>query len=188
MDSLKKYLMSLKSEQISETKKLEELLSKCWHQFQGSDNERMHGDKLHGRMEGVNWNPPVLSFIIERHGGTVIGSSRAKKHHWILNIDDMTATYSISGYRQIKPMDKRLNTKKLGKEIAEIISNRTDDFRLKWYGDNEVRILIGEAIPATNKQTTSNRRKRFKRVLGEQLDKIGWKEIKRDRYKRLEGS
>jgi hypothetical protein len=37
----------------------------------------MTGQKLLGRMEEVVWEPPILSFTVERHGGTVQGSSRA---------------------------------------------------------------------------------------------------------------
>src|SRR5690348_6585826 len=55
---------------------LERLAAACWHEFQGGDGG-MTGEKLLGRMEEVFWEPPVLSFIVERHGRTVMGSSRA---------------------------------------------------------------------------------------------------------------
>lgn len=58
---------------ISDTTELERLLAAYWDELNGDDGG-MEGYKLLGRMEAVVWKP-ILSFRIERHGGTVIGSS-----------------------------------------------------------------------------------------------------------------
>ena len=41
----------------------------------------MWASKL-GRMEKVEWQPPYLTFSIERHGATVKGSTRAELQNW----------------------------------------------------------------------------------------------------------
>src|SRR5215831_20472355 len=50
------------------------LLANCWHELEGAGETAMQARKL-DRAEDVSWNPPVLSFTIERHGATVLGSS-----------------------------------------------------------------------------------------------------------------
>ena len=58
---------------------VQELLSECWNDIDGGDVDSMATFKLE-RMEQLRWNPPDLSFVIERHGAIVAGrSSRAQK-------------------------------------------------------------------------------------------------------------
>jgi len=66
------------------------LLAACWHEFGGGDSERMHAGKV-GRMETVRWDPPVLSFRIERHGAMGAGSTRAGLQEWRVDLDRKTA-------------------------------------------------------------------------------------------------
>ena len=72
-----KSALGIKPRRIDQPRKLERLLSEVWDDLGGSDCG-MAGHKLIGRMEHVEWNPPVLTFTIERHGGTVLGSTRAE--------------------------------------------------------------------------------------------------------------
>ena len=65
-------------------------LAGCWREFTGSASERMHAGKL-GRMEAVRWDPPVLSFTIERHGAMSGGSTRAELQQWRIDLDRKTA-------------------------------------------------------------------------------------------------
>jgi hypothetical protein len=44
-----------------------------WADLEGASDEAMEPWKL-GRMENPEWLPPVLTFVVERHGGTVLGS------------------------------------------------------------------------------------------------------------------
>lgn len=64
----------------------------------------MEAYKLLGRMEQVRWEPPVLSFIVERHGETVNGSTRAELQHWEVAVENRTARIVKTGQRQLKPM------------------------------------------------------------------------------------
>ncbi len=60
----------------------------------------MHAGKL-GRMEDVRWEPPVLSFRIERHGAMGVGSTRAELQNWRVDFDLKPAQCECSrGYRQ----------------------------------------------------------------------------------------
>jgi hypothetical protein len=48
------------------------------------------------RAEELSWNPPILSFTIERHGATARGSSRAELHEWTVNLHEGTAHWAAS--------------------------------------------------------------------------------------------
>jgi hypothetical protein len=50
---------------------LDRALAGCWDGFRGSDEGGMESYKLLRRMENVWWRPPILTFTIERHGGTL---------------------------------------------------------------------------------------------------------------------
>jgi hypothetical protein len=63
---------------VTDTSELEAILASCWHEFDGANLNGMAGYKLRGRMEDVEWRPPILTFTDGRHGGTVPGSSRAE--------------------------------------------------------------------------------------------------------------
>lgn len=82
MEALQELLAALPPGPIPEDIKLDKALAACWDGFRGSDDGGMKDDKLLGRMENVQWQPPILTFTIERHGGTVNGSTRAELQHW----------------------------------------------------------------------------------------------------------
>ena len=100
--------------------------------------------KLLGRMESVAWNPPVLTFRIARHGGTVLGSTRAAIHEWQVNLQDKTAYCQKVSYRQVSPRNSPLNVVRLANETYELIEKRSPDSRLTWYPDGSVRVHVGE--------------------------------------------
>jgi len=74
------YLRGHEPGRLRETAELERHLAESWATFEGNDSEGMTAEKLPGRMEQVEWTPPVLNFVIERHGGACLGSSRAPQH------------------------------------------------------------------------------------------------------------
>lgn len=82
---LKKRLLRLEPGEVGEVGPLAALLAGCWHEFGGADSERIHAGQL-GRMETVPWNPPVLSFRIERHGAMGLGSTRAETQDWRVDL------------------------------------------------------------------------------------------------------
>ena len=73
---LQRHLAALAPGAIADIGKLAALLAGCLHQVEGTHAQGMHAGKL-ARMEAVRWEPPLLSFIIERHGAMALGSTRA---------------------------------------------------------------------------------------------------------------
>ncbi len=156
------------------SKKVLELLSECWPVLSGSDDQSTTPDKV-CRSENLKWKSPILSFQLERHGGTVKGSTRAALHHWEVNLEKGTATIAKTGSRQLQKQDLRMDTKVLARETADRILNGENHFSLKWSGDrSNVVLAIGEIIPETNAKTTSDRRKRYKQQLDSIMSECGW--------------
>jgi hypothetical protein len=154
------------------------LLAGCWDELEGGDAEAMAPWKL-DRAEGLTWEPPVLSFEIERHGGTVMGSSRAERQSWGVNLDEGRAGCCTIGHRQLRPMQPRLNVKPLVEEIGRLIVATHEDERLMWREDGSVRVFVGKIIPDNSavKQTRVGRRRRFREALHEWLTAKGWQEV-----------
>ncbi len=138
-------------------------VSPSWDVLAGDDGG-MTRSKLFGRMERVVWQPPKFIFRIERHGATVMGSSRAELQEWTIDLEQRTKTVQTVSRRQVRPMQGRLDVQPIAEEIvAAILTGRPDD-RLKWDGEDQVRLLIGEVLPAGSavKETLAGRRKRLR--------------------------
>jgi len=116
MECLMTYLKQTPEGEIADTAELEELLAECWDEFVG-DYGGMEPHKLLGRMEDVLWSPPILEFVIERHGGTAMGSSRAELQHWTIDVEHKTVTMHVEGYRQISPRAAPLDVKPIAHDI-----------------------------------------------------------------------
>ena len=147
----------------------------------------MEGYKLLRRMEAVAWDAPVLSFRIERHGQTALGSSRASIDAWTLDIDKMTTTAEKGvGRRQVRPPLPRLDVNLLAAELCAAVTAGQPDDRLKWEGDSKVRVLIGKVIPERSavKDTLAGRRKRLRDELTRLLASAHWKLVRPNVYER----
>ena len=187
MKELLDYLASIEPGTLSDASELEVVLSKCWDDFTGGGVEGMAGYKLHKRMEGVTWAPPILNFFVERHGATVRGSTRAHLHRWDLNVRDRRALFFRGGYRQLHPMQPSLNLKPIAVEIVHLITGNEPDERLRWYPDGSVRVVVSKVPPKgyAVKQTLDGRRKRFRAEVRQMLQDTSWEEIRPDVYQRL---
>ena len=157
---------------------LVELLSACWHEFDGGKDSKMASHKIE-RMEDPEWKPPVLSFIIERHGATVNGSTRAELQKWVLNLVEGTASHGFHSYRQLYPRDAPWRGKPVGEELAKIVIVGEEDTRLKWLSEDKdwVRILTPNIIPNyyfSPKMTLSYRRSKFYEAMDNILEPAGW--------------
>ena len=122
---LQQYLDSVPSGAITDTDTLIPLLKNAWPEFDGSDQCGMTNDKL-TRIENVRWDPPWLEFTIERHGGTVLGSSRGELQHWMINIIEGIARTSTSGYRQLCRQQPPLDVSPLVERVVTAINGRDD--------------------------------------------------------------
>jgi hypothetical protein len=169
-DNLQKHLATIPPCSITDTDTLARLLADSWHEFSGDDGG-MKGHKLLGRMEDVVWNTPLLTFTIERHGGTVMGSTRASLQEWTVDMDKGTVACVEARQRQLRPNQPRLDVTSIAKEIVAQIANHQKDHRLKWYADGRVRVLVGKVLPEGSavKITLAARRKRFRAAVTERL-------------------
>jgi hypothetical protein len=66
LDCLTEYLRGQGPGRLQDTAELERHLAGSWSVFDGNDSEGMTPEKLLGRMEQLEWSPPVLTFRIER--------------------------------------------------------------------------------------------------------------------------
>jgi hypothetical protein len=157
---------------------IEDALASCWHELKGNEEGGMVAYKLRkGRMEDVVWNPPLLAFAIERHGAVVNGSVYAEVQHWSVNVDTRTATLGETERRLLGMKDKPLKVEPLVDGLIKSIVEHASDSRLKWDGDSKVKALIAEIIPATNRETTTARRKRFWKALEAKIHAHGWQRL-----------
>jgi hypothetical protein len=147
MEELTYYLNTLDPGPVEMTTHLERLfLAKVWGDLVG-DQGGVIGHKLLGRMEHVVWNPPILTFDIERHGRTVRGSTRGELQRWTVDLARQTATCRSTGHRQMSPMAKRVDVRPVADDVADkIVIGEAHDW-LHWFGDGRVRIEMGKIFP-----------------------------------------
>jgi hypothetical protein len=124
---LKKRLCGLPPGEVAEAGPIAALLGGCWHEFVGADAERMDAGKL-GRMEDLRWEPPLLSFTIERHGAMSMGSTRAELQRWQVDLDRMTAICERGrGYRQVLVRAGGIRVEPIARElVSSIVAGRGD--------------------------------------------------------------
>jgi hypothetical protein len=127
----------------------------------------MRAEKLY-RLESPTWTPPVLTFQIERHGGTVMGSTRAEVQHWEVHTDIGSAELIRSTRRQLHSMATKWSAESLATELAEAIRNSKDHAKLNWRKKGTVA-LTGDSVPDGFKQTVAGRKKRLKAALAKEL-------------------
>lgn len=175
---LRQLLTNLSSGQVPQDiqPELIQLLEDCWDMFDGSDQEGMGVYKIQ-RMKDPWWNPPILSFTIERHEATMLGSLRAEIQEWTMDVDHRVAECRSAGYRQLYQRGAPLDVKPIAEEIAQLIIKGKQDERLQWSGNNHLRIPTDIILEATSipKQTPQARRKRLLKALEESLSPYGWK-------------
>jgi hypothetical protein len=178
-DALREYLGRLPSGPVDNPGDLVPLLAEIWHLFTGSDAEAMEPRKL-ARMERVRWDPPVLEFVVERHGGTARGSSRAALQGWSVDLERMTASCAKVGSRQCRPMQPALKVEPIADELVRLVIAGRQDPRLRWRPDGTVRVWVTKILPAGSaaKETLAGRRKRLRVALVERLATDGWSLVK----------
>jgi hypothetical protein len=177
LDQLKRLLPQQPSGRLAEgtASEVESLLIGCWQLLGGFKQESTSADKLFGRMENIRWEPPYVMFQIERHGGTVMGSSRAEIHDWSVNLETATASCSTGRFRQLRPHAAALDVAPLVEKVAQGIDAGESSPDLKWLAPDRVRVNIGQIIPDNcPKQTLQGRRRRFKQTLEPRLAQLGW--------------
>jgi len=148
---------------------LQKRLAAIWGTLDGSRQGAMDGRKLAGRAEDITWHPPFLRFTIERHGGTVMGSSRATLQEWKVDLERGTA--AIEGenrYRQLYDREPPLRMQPIvDRLLGAIREERRGEPGLEWKKDS-VRIIASQLFPPAVQRTTEGRRKRLWAALADQ--------------------
>ena len=179
ISGLKTLLKSVGPGPIENAGAVESLLIDCWGELDGSRENGMEEYKLSGRMESVEWRPPLLTFTIERHGAIALGGTRAELQHWQVDLDAMTARMSGSGRRQLKPMADRLPVKEMASEIAQAILDGDEHEAVKCLDPKTVRIQTSLIFPtgSGHKKTIEGRRNSLMKNIEDLLATTGWKKL-----------
>ena len=182
LQELRDYLSSLPPGKVPDCERLECLLVRCWDALHGSDVEGTTARKLIRRIENAEWNPPELSFTIERHGQTVFGSTRASLHHWTVDVGTGAADCdSRSSYRQIAPRARAVHVEPIARAIIAAVVAGRDAPPLKWLQKpNRVRVNLSNAVgasPTDYKQTIQGRTRRLRDQLITGMAEAGWRRV-----------
>ena len=173
--ALRRYLDALGPGPIEDADALLEFLEPVWPSLAGADAGKMETWKL-DRIEEAEWWPPLLSFVIERHGSLALGATRAELTEWVVDLELRSASVAKGRHRQLRAMAPRLKVEPIAAELVRLIVDGHDDRRLSWSIDRtRVRVLISEIVPSNGyRQTVAGRRKRLAVSLGPSLAEAGW--------------
>jgi hypothetical protein len=154
------------------------MLATCWEGLEGSGEESMGGYKV-DRAECLEWTPPTLTFVVERHGARAFSSTRAELQRWNVDLDKGTASCYAAGYRQLDKRSPPWDAEAVAAELAPLVLDGKEDPRLKWLreGKNRVQLRTPLIVPdygSGPKQTTADRRRRLFAALEKLLASTGW--------------
>lgn len=159
--------------------RVKDLLSYCWPGFAGHDQTRLRPHRLL-QAEDLTWEPPYLCFAIERHGATMLGSSRAEIEYWHVDLDREEAILAGQSWRQLYPRRPPWNAKPVAEELAQAILQGREHPALTWQGPNTVRVRTKEVIPdydRSPRRTLGGRQSRLWREMEARLGPHGWKRL-----------
>ena len=176
IDDLRQWLVARAPGDVEDWQALAPLLRGAWDDIAGSGATQMDAWKL-DRLEQPRWDPPLLSFEIERHGAMVGGgSTRAEVQTWTVDVDAGSAQWQTLRRRQVEPMARRLDVKPLAEKVAALILGDADDVRLRWTKDRRaVMVVTANVLPPAFQQTTKGRRRRLQQAMAERLAPHGWR-------------
>jgi hypothetical protein len=181
LNALRRALTDMPSGPIAGPAKaqIEGLLADAWHGLKGAGAEGMTVGKLRGRTEELTWQPPDLSFVIERHGATVLGSTRGELHRWDINVETGEAACRPGGYRQLSPRASAVKVQPLVEEVVRAVLRHEEHPAVTWLTPTRVRVTPSqvEVLRSGFKQTAEGRRKRFIAALEQELKPRGWSRV-----------
>lgn len=189
INDLKRYLNQNAARLNVNSAKLVALLEACWDSFAGGKDTGMESRKLK-RASAFEWTRPILSFRIERHGGTVYGSTRVNIQLWSVDLARKCASPQVVGFRQLKAPSARLDVHSLAAATAASIVASENARSLNWIEPHRVVcVLVGNLIPSEGpKQTLAGRRKKFREELTKILTGFGWREMRANVYSKSGGN
>lgn len=182
---LRELLQTLAPGLVEDPNAIEMLMMESWDYFDGGSAQGMNPEKLSRCVENLEWDPPRLTFVIERHGGKFAGgSTRAEKQRWNLDLEKFTARCASAGYRQNEPRQPKLDLAPLVEKVLDAVKSERHENFLKWYTSQHVHINTSAVLPPTPyKDTQNGRSKRFRAKLFPALEGLGWSLIPNSRYR-----
>ena len=157
------------------------LLANAWPELDGAGATGMNAEKITtDRVEKLSWDPPVLSFRIERHGATVNGSSRAHVYPWWVDVEDGTAAVGDPTPRQKRPNAPAFDAGQAANEVIRLVvaGAGVSDPRLTWKNGACVKVNLSVLIPDGGPaQTAQGRRKRFRAKFEPLMTQEGWRRV-----------
>ena len=131
------------------------------------------------RVENLEWKAPILTFEIERHGATVMGSGRGDIQAWSIDFENRAAQHRITGRRQLRPMAKGLKVEPIVEQVCDKIKNGVTAGHsegIQWQSEDKVKVKPASFIPNDGpNQTIAGRRKRFRAAISVAMTGMGWK-------------
>src|SRR4051812_27664880 len=115
--NLHDYLNATPPGPITDTGTLARLLADAWAEFSGDDGGMVPHKHL-TRMEDVACNPPLLTFTI------VLGATGATVQEWTVDLEKRTVTCIEARYRQLRPIQPRVDVAAVAEEIVAQVVNR----------------------------------------------------------------
>ena len=185
MQELRNFLASLPPGSIAAPSRLERILASSCHDFEYSTQENMKAGELKNReMEEVEWNPPTLSFTIQRYRVTLLGSATSERQRWAVNVDTKEALCYNAGSGQTTPSQPPLNVEPIAEEVVRLVKNHQKTEWLKWQNDGSVHVVMGKVLPVSTNlnKHLSQKRERFLAKVDESLTTAGWMKIKTNHY------
>lgn len=162
------------------------LLVKAWPDLAGSTWESTTANKLH-RWEDPRIEDGLLLFELERHGGTVNGSSQGAVHTWCVDAVAGTAKIVRRTHRQLYGTRPKLDVVALAAGVVDAVQSKTEHPAVAMRGS--VLVIAAGRVPGIQDrsaamQTLRGRRRRFRAALTEALAANGWREVGQYRFER----
>jgi hypothetical protein len=185
LDQLQRHCTALASGPVADVPALRRMLADAWDDLRGDDGG-MEPYKLLRPLEEATWTPPVLSFVIERHGSKSLGGTRDDLQHWHVDVEKGTATLGKIGWRQDRPQRERYPVKATAAEVVEAVRKGQKDDRLRWDGPSTVKLMTTKLFPEGSgyRRTVEGQRKAFRSYVAAALTAEGWKRLGNDLFER----
>ena len=109
-----------------------------------------------------------------------MGSTRAERQKWIIDVEKRTAQSVTVGYRQLTPRAPRFKAEPVAQIFVDVICQRSPippGWKLTWISDDEIRVVVRSLLPDPYgfKTTLEGQAKRLRKCLIEAMAKKGWR-------------
>ena len=175
--ALLEYLATLPAGMVEDRDKLIEYLFHSWRGFWGASDTGMDMMMLEG-MEVPAWNPPLLSFVIERPGGVIwSGPTPPELQEWVVDTETLWAKPFKNSYREVRLRAPSFHAKPAVDAVIALVEAQSDDRNLEWSKERDkVTILVRKIVPRGSSKTVEGRIARFRAVLEDEMAALGWTE------------